>query len=124
MHPEYKKRWIDALLSGDYKQGRFSLRRTTNLRDKETETHRYCCLGVLCELLVEDGIIDRASHASHMGDYEYWDKNIPVSYRNTIPYNAMKLLGISGIHTQKLIDMNDINHAPFSEIADYIKHNL
>lgn len=41
MDPKIKKRWIKALLSGKYKQGREVLK---------TGDGKYCCLGVLCEL--------------------------------------------------------------------------
>jgi hypothetical protein len=41
MKPEIKQKWIDALRSGKYKQGRGYLR---------TSRDEYCCLGVLCDL--------------------------------------------------------------------------
>lgn len=41
MKPEIKKLWVDALRSGEYKQGRCFLRSKDN---------RWCCLGVLSEL--------------------------------------------------------------------------
>jgi len=40
MHPEIKQMWVDALRSGDFKQGQGQL----------LENHYYCCLGVLCEI--------------------------------------------------------------------------
>jgi hypothetical protein len=40
MNPEVKKLWLDALRSGEYKQGRYKLRGIGG----------YCCLGVLCDL--------------------------------------------------------------------------
>lgn len=49
MNPEIKARWVAALRSGDYKQGEGTLRRVDG-----TVTH--CCLGVLCELAVQDGV--------------------------------------------------------------------
>ena len=42
MTPELKARWIVALRSGEYTQGRHALR---------TKKGRYCCLGVLCMVL-------------------------------------------------------------------------
>jgi len=36
------KKWIEALRSGEYKQGKFGL------YDKDSDS--YCCLGVLCDL--------------------------------------------------------------------------
>lgn len=47
MKPEIKVRWTEALRSGEYSQ-------TTNcLRDESG----YCCLGVLTDLAVKDGVI-------------------------------------------------------------------
>ena len=40
MHEHIKRKWLDALRSGDYEQGQNYLR----YRDS------YCCLGVLCDL--------------------------------------------------------------------------
>lgn len=47
MHPEIRARWVAALRSGEYAQGRGSLR----------DGNQYCCLGVLCDLAVKDGVI-------------------------------------------------------------------
>lgn len=52
MKPEIKKLWIDALLSGEYEQGRGVLCR--NNLDGTTE---WCCLGVLTDLAVKAGIV-------------------------------------------------------------------
>jgi hypothetical protein len=41
---EVKKLWVDALRSGEYKQGQ------SRLRDGDT----FCCLGVLCDLYRKD----------------------------------------------------------------------
>lgn len=46
MKPEIKKLWIEALLSGEYIQGKMRLR---SVNDK------FCCLGVLCDLKDPDG---------------------------------------------------------------------
>ena len=42
MTPELKAKWVAALRSGEYTQGRYSL---------ITEDGGYCCLGVLCMVL-------------------------------------------------------------------------
>ena len=44
MEPELKQKWIEALVSGKYKQGTQALKRADN----------FCCLGVLCDLLYPD----------------------------------------------------------------------
>lgn len=48
MKPEIKARWVENLRSGKYEQGRGVLR-------KDSE---YCCLGVLCEMAAEEGIVE------------------------------------------------------------------
>jgi len=46
MNPEVKKKWLEALRSGEYKQGIGALRNTN--ASKGIVTH--CCLGVLCDI--------------------------------------------------------------------------
>jgi hypothetical protein len=46
MNPEIKAQWVAALRSGDYQQGDEYLRRGDE----------FCCLGVLCDLAIKDGV--------------------------------------------------------------------
>lgn len=46
MDPNLKTKWVAALRSGEYEQGRSYLNRDG----------KYCCLGVLCELAVQEGV--------------------------------------------------------------------
>jgi hypothetical protein len=58
MKDDVKTRWVAALRSGEYRQGNGQLKQTHPDRstlDKIEYTH--CCLGVLCEIAVEDGVI-------------------------------------------------------------------
>lgn len=48
MNPEIKTRWVTALLSGKYKQGAGYL----------NENDRFCCLGVLCDVVKDELKID------------------------------------------------------------------
>lgn len=48
MNPIVKEKWVKALLSGQYQQGIAHLH----------IGNKYCCLGVLCDLAVQEGIID------------------------------------------------------------------
>lgn len=102
LDPEFKAKWVAALRSGEYKQGRMSLRN----RDG------YCCLGVACLVAgVDDTEIEEydefivSRHAARrpvlhplMGDGEY-----------PIPANLSK--------------MNDSENKTFIDIADYIEQN-
>src|SRR5258708_27314920 len=44
MNAEVKKKWVDALKSGEYQQT------TGTLKDNNS----YCCLGVLCDLYIKE----------------------------------------------------------------------
>lgn len=48
MNHEVKTKWVAALRSGDYRQGR------GKLRDLECETPRHCCLGVLSDIYYKE----------------------------------------------------------------------
>lgn len=48
MNPEIKQRWIAALKSGEYVQG------FNHLKNNDGS---FCCLGVLCELARQDGVV-------------------------------------------------------------------
>lgn len=47
MDQRVKNLWVNALRSGDFEQGQGNLRKDG----------KFCCLGVLCELAVNEGII-------------------------------------------------------------------
>ncbi len=51
MNKAIKKQWVDALRSGKYVQGK----RALHILDPTT----FCCLGVLCELAVKAGIVNK-----------------------------------------------------------------
>lgn len=45
MKPEIKEKWVRALRSGEYTQGKLQLR---------TKNDEFCCLGVLCNIHAQD----------------------------------------------------------------------
>lgn len=51
MDPVIKQLWTSALRSGKYKQGKNYL----NIINANNE-HQYCCLGVLCEIAIKQGM--------------------------------------------------------------------
>ena len=50
MRQDIKERWVEALRSGEYRQGRGRLRQRSTIH----ESDEYCCLGVLCDLYARD----------------------------------------------------------------------
>lgn len=106
MVKEYKKKWIEALRSGNYKQGKFALKRD----------NRYCCLGVLCNIHpeVEEILLDTSIY------YKY-KKDESNGY---LPDSLCRSMKIKEEEMTKLTEMNDHNELNFDQIADWIENNL
>lgn len=50
MKTAIKDKWLGALTSGDYEQ----VKGTLGMYDDDTATDAFCCLGVLCDVLLDD----------------------------------------------------------------------
>lgn len=101
MEASLKAKWIEALRSGKYKQGRLKL------RDK---TDCFCCLGVLCDI---SGVSEWEENGQH---YSY-DGALclpPSLLRNQLTPEA----------GHALMAMNDYSGMSFPDIADWIKVNI
>src|ERR1700745_3372206 len=62
MKPELKKRWTDALRSGDYEQGSHALHKDNS----------FCCLGVSCEVFKEDLKLEVTYEVQESGTIRYF----------------------------------------------------
>lgn len=101
---KFKKDWLKALRSGNYKQGESELRASNNT---------YCCLGVAahiagCKSITSKGWIENTRGLSQ-----------PI--RGIIKVPEI-LRGTKGI-PRKLANMNDRGKT-FKQIANYIEKNL
>ena len=104
---EYEKRlaaWLDALRSGNYKQGKNRLR-----RDKY-----FCCLGVACD------VYDSS---------QWWDEIEPsgimtyLGNASSLPQNLFHYYGFKAHANSTLMTLNDYEGYNFKRIASYIiKH--
>jgi hypothetical protein len=76
MNPEIKERWIAALTSGDYSQ----------TKRKLGDENGYCCLGVLCEIAVEDGVVmkDVANHLDNAQTAIYFSTDNPADRESAV----------------------------------------
>lgn len=104
------KKWVKALRSGEYKQGK------DVLHDKE---NKFCCLGVLCSLANKENICELTDNI--YGSYYYDDKT------GTLPDSVIKW---SGMQTptgkrlgkrKELIELNDFNKYSFKRLANIIE---
>lgn len=85
-----KQRWIEALRSGEYRQGQ------DRLRTEHNGAASYCCLGVLCDLLVKDG---KGTWERDVAGRYYFQANenrLTGIEENTsvLPASALRLTGI------------------------------
>lgn len=53
LKPEVAKKWVEALRSGDYRQTQNALQHT---KDTDENPEGFCCLGVLCDVAVKEGL--------------------------------------------------------------------
>jgi hypothetical protein len=87
MNEAIKERWLAALRSGKYKQGRGKLK---------TVDDEYCCLGVLCELAVEDGVIGSfiSPYETSVWVYSPGDVEHPDTESGVLPKQVAEWAGI------------------------------
>lgn len=118
MNPELKAKWLEALRSGNYNQGKHHLRVGGN----------FCCLGVLCDLtpLAKFEMeYDEDSGEKLVWHAEFLVPNTRKSLADDLPpLPFCEAVGISANHLERLWQMNDNEGKSFPEIADYIEKNL
>lgn len=118
MKPELKAKWLEALRSGGYRQGKGFLQQI----DNTTGAYTNCCLGVLCKVA---GLPEAPSIPLH------WATSFDGSkFSCTLNAHQMRQFEISEELCDKLAEMNDgdvhrcLEPKSFFEIADYIQENL
>lgn len=93
-------RWVEALRSGKYEQGRDMMRSRGNT---------FCCLGVLCDVIDDKAWVLEYNYSWADGEW-----SIP-------PPKVTKKAGLNKKIIDTLIDMNDKQGKSFAEIADYLE---
>lgn len=124
MNPEVRAQWAAAIRSGEYKQGRGNLNYLPR-----TGERRFCCLGVLCELAAEAGIVTRTEDSEFMYTEYINPADHTDSSETSLPKAVQVWAGLdsddpklflpTGTYFGTCSDVND-NNVPFSEIADLI----
>ena len=112
MNPDVKVKWLTALRSGEYEQGRFQLRTPQGPDDT-----RYCCLGVLTCLAEAEGVPESPENP-------FWTlfPDMKESRKMLSPIVqewAELIAGDAGVPAC----MNDAGKS-FYDIADYIEEKL
>lgn len=109
---EIRAKWLEALRSGNYKQGKFGLRTGDT----------FCCLGVLCDT------VDPTAWVKDKTAETYTWHNRGGTLHGTEIKNLIG--GLDSKAQGELVDMNDSaeddqpNPTNFAEIADWIEEKL
>lgn len=119
MNPEVKKKWIDALHSGKYNQG-YNRLKNIMLDSNGKYVASHCCLGVLCELAVEENIC-------YENDRYFGSKENVLSW-DALPKAVFVWAELDDsdpiVEDHHLSIWNDRYQKSFNEIADLIDKNL
>lgn len=108
MRKELKEKWLEALRSGKYKQGRGELRSVND---------EFCCLGVLCDVSGQ-GEWDKRTEAH----YSYGQGTKWGAYG--LPLFMNEFTGLTMKPEETLFALNDDKKLSFNEIADWIEENI
>lgn len=117
MNPEIKAKWLEALRSGEYKQGKGAL------VEVKGDERFYCCLGVLCDLAAKEGVT-READGGTLG-VGFMDRG--AVEHGILPLRVQEWAGLAGpnpvVRGEALAVRNDQGES-FDEIADVIEERL
>lgn len=122
MNAELKAKWIAALRSGEYIQGRSYLK--SHSREGET---KHCCLGVLAEICGYESSVRKVSgvNLSHsvfdFGSSGLEEGNLPTLVANYLGIPDQDVLTV--MNDGSVVNFVFVQKS-FSEIADWIDENL
>lgn len=130
MNPVVKAMWLEDLRSGNFEQGTGVLHRALN--GESASDHTFCCLGVLSERAVAEGVCERVAHpdtGTYAGVFNYVDGDGYTEHHYLTPQvqewagtDSDPYLKING-RTQRVSQHND-EGATFEQIADAIEAQL
>lgn len=110
------KKWIKALRSGKYKQGRGYLARYNKKKEL-----RYCPLGVLCDLAVKDGVIQKPKTFDNIMYFSGSAYGVPEKVKKYVGLRTSYGNGIMLGEYCSISSLNDRDKKKFSTIAKIIE---
>lgn len=106
----FAQKWVAALRSGKYKQGGGCLRQELE------DGYRHCCLGVACEVAIEEGLIE-----SYDGDKPLLDARPEVQNALALATPRGSYDGPKGSYDGGCLTEANDQRTSFAEIADIIE---
>lgn len=117
MNPEVKTKWLEALRSGNYFQGK------EHLKVESGGVTRHCCLGVLCEVAIADGLDLDVKKVNQTYEFDTAAASLPIVVQDWS--GILSGLGDfynTGVATN-LAFLNDRGQS-FASIADVIEEKF
>ena len=112
MNQDIKQRWVDALRSGEYQQGRGCLH--------DSKNNSFCCLGVLTDLYIKEH--DKEWHKPGRCTELTFERN-----GGALPPSVITWAGLSNrnpcVGGDRIAGHND-GGMPFDELAQLIEEHL
>lgn len=119
--PAFKKQWVQALQSGEYKQGNGTLREAQYNEDITVAGYVFCCLGVACDIKPGREWLGVHDGGVTLPDLGYGEGNGPAGL--LLPLNENDVYIDDQLLQDTLAQFND-NGATFAQIARWIDENL
>lgn len=126
MNQEIKKLWVNALRSGNYRQGKYMLHNISE--------NAYCCLGVLCDIALKNIQIKTVIVESKKSPDKYMvfgdNQNKQFLPQEIVLWAGIKdnpEMLITDAYFDRLVaitDLNDYTEYNFSQLADLIEAQL
>ena len=114
MKKDIKEKWVKALRSGEYKQGKYVLR---------SQADEYCCLGVLCDLFVKEHNLEWIPTDAKDPSERVQQYYALLGNGGILPFAVREWADFLYDHQAPVIRRNDTDIS-FAEIADYIEENF
>ena len=145
MKTEIKAKWLEALRGGEYKQGQGRLVKETAVGPT------YCCLGVLCDLAQQEGVVEQKvvpcgcgeedecslnGVVGFIGDHDSPDGKHRAHSFSVLPFPVMEWAGLEfpdpmvrteagdGYYSERYLSGLNDSGSDFSEIAELIEESL
>lgn len=110
MNKEIKDKWVAALESGEYEQGKGKLKRD----------NKFCCLGVLTDIYIKENNLEWEENENDYCLLDGFSETLSISVREWAEMNKESKQTI----LPELINLNDSQSKTFKQIAKVIKETL
>lgn len=115
MKQEIKDKWVGALRSGEYQQGKGALQRDG----------KFCCLGILSDLYAKENNVEWKDYRDG-SDYKCFLGSMGILPFQVVQWAGLESVNpcVSSIHRSEPISRINDRGVSFTEIADLIEKNF